>query len=70
MSKTSTRRPRPHSENTLEVDPQMLKRAKEILGLDSDAEAMNHALSALIVNDEMETAIESAFRTVPYFKTS
>jgi hypothetical protein len=56
--------------DTLEIDANMLKRAKQILGLDSDAVTLNRALSMLIVNDEMESAIENAFGSVSYFKTS
>ncbi len=70
MPKSSTRRSTPHSIPVQDIDPQMLKRAKEILGLDSNAQVVNHALSALIVNDEVESAIEQTFRTVPYFRAS
>ena len=70
MPKSTARRSPTHAIQVEDIDPQMLKRAKEILGLDSDAQVVNHALSALIVNDEMESAIDQTFRTVPYFRTS
>ncbi len=53
----------------LRIDATRLKKAKRILGTDSDVETVNKALALLISNEEMETAIEKAFGAVPYFET-
>ena len=52
----------------LRIDATRLKKAKRILGTDSDVETVNKALAMIITNEEMETAIEKAFGTVPYFE--
>jgi hypothetical protein len=52
----------------LRVDAQKLKKAKRILGADSDVEALNRALASVIANEEMETAIERAFGPAPFFE--
>jgi hypothetical protein len=56
------------SVDPLRVDAQKLKKAKRILGSDSDVDALNKALAILIANEEMETAIEKAFGAVPLFE--
>ncbi|GEM_PF-2845336 len=52
----------------LRVDAQKLKKAKRILGSDSDVETLNRALASVIANEEMESAIERAFGAVPLFE--
>jgi hypothetical protein len=52
----------------LRIDSARLKRAKRILGTDSDVDTVNKALALIITNEEMETAIEKAFGTIPYFE--
>lgn len=53
----------------LRVDANRLKKAKRILGTDSDVETVNKALAMVVTNDEMEAAIEKAFGTIPYFES-
>jgi len=53
----------------LRIDATRLKKAKRILGTESDVETVNKALAMVITNDEMETAIEKAFGTVPLFES-
>jgi hypothetical protein len=52
----------------LRIDADKLKKAKRILRCESDVQAVNKALTILIANEEMESAIEKAFGTIPYFK--
>jgi MinD superfamily P-loop ATPase len=52
----------------LRIDATRLKKARRILATDSDVETVNKALAMLISNEEMETAIEKAFGTIPYFE--
>ncbi|MDB5051598.1 MAG: hypothetical protein JWO30_4669 [Fibrobacteres bacterium] len=52
----------------LRVDASKLKKAKRILGSDSDVDTLNKALAMVIANEEMESAIEKAFGAVPYFQ--
>jgi hypothetical protein len=52
----------------LRVDASKLKKAKRILGAESDVDALNRALGMVIANQEMESAIEKAFGGVPYFE--
>lgn len=51
----------------LRIDATRLKKAKRILGTDSDVETLNRSLAMVISNEEMETAIEKAFGRLPYF---
>jgi chemotaxis methyl-accepting protein methylase len=53
----------------LRIDATRLKKAKRILGTDSDVETLNKALAMVISNEEMESAIEKAFGTLPYFES-
>ena len=53
----------------LRIDATRLKKAKRILGTDSDVETVNKALAMVITNEEMEAAIEKAFGTIPYFES-
>ncbi len=53
----------------LRVDAQKLKKAKRILGSDSDVDALNKALALVIANEEMESAIEKAFGSSPIFES-
>ena len=52
----------------LRIDAARLKKARRILAADSDVETLNKALALVIKNEEMETAIEKAFGTIPYFE--
>ncbi len=52
----------------LRVDASKLKKAKRILGAETDVDALNRALGMVIANEEMESAIEKAFGGVPYFE--
>lgn len=52
----------------LRVDAFKLKKAKRILGAESDVDALNKALGMVIANEEMESAIEKAFGGVLYFE--
>ena len=52
----------------LRIDADKLKKAKRFLRCESDVQTVNKALTILIANEEMESAIERAFGTVPYFK--
>lgn len=52
----------------LRIDAVKLKKAKRILGSGSDVDAVNKALARVIVNEEMESAIEKAFGSIPYFR--
>ena len=52
----------------LRIDAVKLKKAKRILGSGSDVDAVNKALAMVIANEEMESAIEKAFGSVPYFQ--
>jgi hypothetical protein len=49
----------------LRIDASKLKRAKRLLGLESDVETLNKALAMVIANEEMELAIERAYGTDP-----
>ena len=51
----------------LRVDANKLKKAKRILGSDSDIDALNKALALVIANEEMESAIEKTFGSNPIF---
>lgn len=55
------------SVDPLRVDAQKLKKARRILGSDSDVDTLNKALAMVIVNEEMESAIEKAFGILPLF---
>lgn len=57
------------SVDPLRVDAQKLKKARRILGSDSDVETLNKALAMVIANEEMESAIEKAFGTLPLFES-
>lgn len=57
------------SMDPLRIDAARLKKAKLILGTDSDVETVNKALAMVITNEEMEAAIEKAFGTLPYFES-
>jgi hypothetical protein len=52
----------------LRVDAFKLKKAKRILGSASDVDTLNKALAVIIASEEMESAIEKAFGSVPYFQ--
>ena len=52
----------------LRIDADKLKKARRILRSETDAETVNKALTILIANEEMESAIEKAFGSIPYFK--
>ncbi|HKP96128.1 MAG TPA: hypothetical protein VJ385_10255 [Fibrobacteria bacterium] len=52
----------------LRVDALKLKKAKRILQAESDVDTLNRALAMVIANEEMESAIEKAFGSVPYFQ--
>lgn len=52
----------------LRIDAAKLKKAKRILEVHSDVDALNKALGIIIANEEMESAIEKVFGTVPYFE--
>ena len=52
----------------LRIDATRLKKARRILAADSDVETLNKALAFVISNQEMETAMEKAFGTIPYFE--
>ncbi|MDQ3001424.1 MAG: hypothetical protein M3Y08_09200 [Fibrobacterota bacterium] len=52
----------------LRIDGSKLKKAKRILGAESDVDALNKALGKVIANEEMESAIEKVFGGVPYFE--
>ena len=65
----STQRNSIVSVDPLRVDAQKLKKARRILGSDSDVDTLNKALAMVIANEEMETAIEKAFGTLPLFES-
>jgi len=56
------------SVDPLRVDAHKLKKAKRILGSESDVDALNKALALVIANEEMESAIEKAFGALPLFE--
>jgi hypothetical protein len=57
------------SVDPLRVDALKLKKARRILGSDSDVDTLNKALAMVIANEEMESAIEKAFGTIPLFES-
>lgn len=57
------------SVDPLRVDADKLKKARRILGSHSDVDTLNKALAMVIANQEMESAIEKAFGTLPLFES-
>jgi hypothetical protein len=57
------------SVDPLRVDANKLKKAKRILGSESDVDALNKALAMVIASEEMESAIEKAFGALPLFES-
>ena len=55
---------------TMEIDRNKLAKAKRILGSDSDTQTVDRALDIIIANQEIESAMEAAFGSMPNFRVT
>ena len=67
------RRPRPEKagfriRKTMEIDKSKLSKARRILGSDSDTQTVDRALDVIIANQEIGSAIETVFGSLPDFE--
>ncbi len=52
----------------MEIDAAKLARARQILGSGSDTQTVDRALDVVIANQEIRTAIDNAFGSMPDFR--
>jgi hypothetical protein len=55
---------------TMEIDRSKLAKARRILGSDSDTQTVDRALDIVIANQEIESAIEASFGSIPDFRAT
>lgn len=55
---------------TMVIDRSKLAKARRILGSDSDTQTVDRALDIIIANQEIESAIEAAFGSMPDFRAT
>ena len=56
------------AKTTIDIDREKLSRAMRILGTKTDMETVDRALEIVLVNAEIESAVDANFGKIPDFK--
>ena len=57
----------PRIKKTMEFDASKLKRVRQILGSESDTQAIDQALSLVLANEEIQKVMKESFGALPDF---